>query len=558
LLIHEPAHAWPEQEADAVNTDDTALLRERIAQLEAELAQARAALARGSVSDARHLDLPSTAQELALERTEAALRSSEERYQTLLESIDVGFCIFEMLYDAGDEPVDYRWLETNPAFERHTGLVDAVGKTALELVPGLERHWVEIYGRIAKSGRPERFIQESGVMGRWFEVHALRIGEPEQRQVALLFNDVTERKRIEQALRESESRYRLLFDSMDEGFFLSEVIFAPDGQPVDILYLDANPAAIRMIGQDFRGRRLSEIDPGFEPYWVEIWGRVALTGEGERLVRYAAPLKAWYDFYVFPAGEPGGSRRVANVFQDITERKRVEDERERLLDEVRRRADRQQEFISLISHDLRTPLTAVQGYAQMIQRASERPEAVRRSAEAIFTATQRMNRMIQDLVDSSKLEEGQLRIERIPVDMASFVLEVKHRMSMVLNTKRVSVETPEVAPPALADPDGLERILTNLISNALKYSDEEVVVRVEGIDGAVKASVIDRGPGIPPADLPRLFDRYYRAEGARAAEGLGLGLYITKMLVEAHGGRVWVESEVGRGSSFHFTLQAQD
>jgi signal transduction histidine kinase len=167
-----------------------------------------------------------------------------------------------------------------------------------------------------------------------------------------------------------------------------------------------------------------------------------------------------------------------------------------------------------------------------------------------------MNRMIQDLVDSSKLEEGQLRIDRIPVDVASFALEVKHRMSMVLNMERASVETPEVAPPALADPDGLERILTNLISNALKYSDEEVVVRVEGIDGAVKVSVIDRGPGIPPADLPRLFDRYYRAEGARAAEGLGLGLYITKMLVEAHGGQIWVESEVGRGSTFSFTLPA--
>jgi PAS domain S-box-containing protein len=568
LRNHELASARPEQEADIVSTDEAALLRERIAELEAALAQAREDLARRDEPGARNSDIALDSIEDRSTRSrdnaipaggsdvlQQALRESEERYRTLLDSTNEGFCIFEMLFDADGKPIDYRWLETNPAFERHTGLVDAVGKTALELVPGLERHWVEIYGRVAKTGEPERFVQESRVMGRWFEVDALRIGAPEQRRVALLFNDITERKRVEEALRESEAKYRLLFDSMDEGFFLSEVIFDEDDQPVDILYLEANSAAIRMTGQDFRGRRLSEIDPGFEPYWVEIWGRVACTGKGERLERYAEPLKTWYDFHVFPAGEPG-DRRVANVFHDISERKRAEAERERLLDEVRRRADQQEEFISLISHDLRSPLTSIQGNAQMAQRSPDRPDVVRRSAEAIFTATQRMNRMIQDLVDSSKLEAGQLRMERIPLDVASLALEVKHRMSMALSTERVSVETPEVPPPALADPDRLERILTNLISNALKYADGEVLVRVEGADAVVKVSVIDRGPGISPSDQPHLFDRYYRTGAVGRAEGLGLGLYIARMLVEAHGGRIWVESDLGKGSTFSFTLPA--
>jgi PAS domain S-box-containing protein len=461
-----------------------------------------------------------------------------------------------MLFDADGMPIDYRWLETNPAFERHTGLVDAVGKTALELVPGLERHWVEIYGRVAMSGKPERFVQESKAMGRWFEVDALRIGKPEQRRVALLFNDITERKRVEEALRESEARYRTLFESIDEGYCIIEVLFDAMGRAYDYGFLETNPAFTKQTGLvDVIGKKIRELAPDHEEHWFETYGRIARTGEAERFEDLARALGRYYDVFAFRIGHPD-EHKVAVLFNDITERKWNEAERERLLEEVRRRADRQQEFISLISHDLRTPLTAIQGNAQMLQRASDKPEAVRRGAEAIFMATKRMNRMIQDLVDSSKLEEGQLRIDRIPVDVASFALEVKHRMSMVLNMERASVETPEVAPPALADPDGLERILTNLISNALKYSDEEVVVRVEGIDGAVKVSVIDRGPGIPPADLLRIFDRYYRAEGARAAEGLGLGLYITKMLVEAHGGQIWVESEVGRGSTFSFTLPA--
>jgi diguanylate cyclase len=134
-----------------------------------------------------------------------------------------------------------------------------------------------------------------------------------------------ERARAEAALRESEEKYRSLFESMDEGFFLAEVILAEDGRPVDILFLEANPAATRMVGQDFSGRRLSAIDPRFEPYWAGIWGQVARTGRGARLERFAAPLGAWYDFYTFPVGERG-NRRVATVFQDVSARKEIEEE----------------------------------------------------------------------------------------------------------------------------------------------------------------------------------------------------------------------------------------
>ncbi|MGF6182119.1 PAS domain S-box-containing protein [Massilia sp. UYP32] len=129
------------------------------------------------------------------------LRASEERYRTLFESVDQGFCIFETIFDAAGKAVDYRFLEMNPMFERHTGLVDAAGRTARELLPGLDDFWFETYGRVALTGIPARFENEAPAMGRWFDVYANRIGGPDSRKVALLFSDVSARKRSEEELR---------------------------------------------------------------------------------------------------------------------------------------------------------------------------------------------------------------------------------------------------------------------------------------------------------------------------------------------------------------------
>ena len=125
---------------------------------------------------------------------EDKLRRSEERYRTLFESIDEGFCIIEMIFDAAGQPVDYRFLETNPAFESQTGLHGAVGKTMRELVPGHEQHWFDTYGRVATTGEAVRFENEAKAMDRWFDVYAARLGEPGSDQVAVLFNDITQRR----------------------------------------------------------------------------------------------------------------------------------------------------------------------------------------------------------------------------------------------------------------------------------------------------------------------------------------------------------------------------
>jgi PAS domain S-box-containing protein len=134
-------------------------------------------------------------------------------YKTLFDSIDEGFCILEMLFDQQNNPVDYRFLETNSVFEVQTGLKDAVGKTARELVPNLEDHWFTIYGNVALTGEPIRFENHSEAMGRWFNVYATRIGGKTSRKVALLFSDITEQKKIAEELNESELRFRNLADT---------------------------------------------------------------------------------------------------------------------------------------------------------------------------------------------------------------------------------------------------------------------------------------------------------------------------------------------------------
>ena len=216
-------------------------------------------------------------------------------------------------------------------------------------------------------------------------------------------------------------------------------------------------------------------------------------------------------------------------------------------------------YIHAISHDLRNPLTAVLGHAQLLGHVLRQKALVdaAKSAEAIERSARRMAAMLGDLVESARLESGQVRLNCQPLDLRQHLQDLKDRLAGAMPTERITLVASEDVPSVLADVDRLERVLGNLLSNALKYSpgDTPVVVELARRGSEVVVTVSDRGPGIAPEELPHLFERYYRARRARQSrDGLGLGLYIAKGLIEAHGGRIWVESEVGKGSAFSFTL----
>jgi len=138
----------------------------------------------------------------ARKQAEKALRLSEERYRTLFKSMDEGFCIIEMIFNRHEKPVDWRFLEVNPSFEKQNGLQDATGKRMSELASGLEPYWYETYGQVARTGKPVRFVNEAKALGgRWFDLYAFRVGGPDSRKVAIIFTNITERKRSEEALR---------------------------------------------------------------------------------------------------------------------------------------------------------------------------------------------------------------------------------------------------------------------------------------------------------------------------------------------------------------------
>lgn len=233
-------------------------------------------------------------------------------------------------------------------------------------------------------------------------------------------------------------------------------------------------------------------------------------------------------------------------------RAHVEDELVVTIRRLRQTTEQREDLLRAVSHDLRNPLQIVLLQGQRLQRGAA-PGAGRHPTVAILAAARRMERMLRDLADAARSESGELELAATAVELRPFVEGFLDVSEGVLDRPRVENAVPASAPPVLADPDRLDRILVNLVGNALKYSQDRVVVSAE-VDGReVRVSVVDRGPGITPEDLPRIFERYYRGQ-RHEGEGLGLGLFIVRKLVEAHGGRIWADSKPGEGSTFTFTL----
>jgi signal transduction histidine kinase len=285
-----------------------------------------------------------------------------------------------------------------------------------------------------------------------------------------------------------------------------------------LLAEDENPVLRALHGETVQGVSLVIEPPGASQRWIRL---------------SAAPIH----------GAGGAIVGAVSNLTDVTEIQQLQAER--------------QDLLRAVSHDLRNPLQIVLLQAERLQRALPAESAKeRRSADAIANAARNMSAMIRDLVEAVRLESGRLTLEPETIALPSWIRERLGMAAGVLDTARVVYEFDPELPAVRADPARLDRIVTNLVGNALKYSDSarEVRVGARHSGAAVEVWVADRGVGVAPEDLPRIFERFYRGKLTSRSEGLGLGLFIVRMLVEAQGGEVRAESRVGEGSTFFFRL----
>jgi PAS domain S-box-containing protein len=366
--------------------------------------------------------------------------------------------------------------------------------------------------------------------------------------------DVTAEREVEAALREREERYRTLFESIDEGFCIIEVIFDGD-QPVDYRFLELNPAFARHTGlKDALGRRIREMVPDLETTWTAAMGLVATTRESTRFTEHAEPMDRWFDVFAFPVGMPE-QRRVAVIFTDVTERMALERDREAILERERRAREAAEAFLAVMSHELKTPVTTIYGTASLLSRSPDR-EDLRELLGDIQDEAEQLRRIIDDLLVLSGVERGLLNLAPEPILLQREIPEVVADIQRRFPGVTFKMVVPPGIPPVTADTTALRQVLYNLVSNAAKYAgaDGPVTIAVEDHGNRIAVAVLDEGPGVGD-DPAALFELFYRApHTAKRASGTGIGLYVASALLRAMHASIHAETRETGGAAFRFDL----
>ncbi len=338
---------------------------------------------------------------------------------------------------------------------------------------------------------------------------------------------------------QARAERQTLFNSMVEGVVLL------DSQGRVQLVNQSLEEQLQLTG-DVRGRTL-----------LEAFRRAELADlltqlHGERRVLnceldFTGPQPRWFEVNAATVFDRDGRTQGAIfVFHDLT--------RIRQLENTRR------EFVANVSHELRTPLSLIKGYVEtLLDGAKDDPELSAKFLRTIERHSNRLTNLIEDLLTISRLESGQITLQLRPVSIRPFVEDLLADQQQPAAERGVKIANEIPADlQATADPDRLEQVLVNLIQNAIKYGRQGGHVRLSGreLAGAIELCVVDDGPGIPAESRDRVFERFYRVDRARSRDtgGTGLGLAIVKHIVQSHGGKVWIESEQGRGTQFFFTL----
>jgi len=494
---------------------------------------------------------------------EGVLAESEARYRALFDAVDSGFCIVEMRFDAAGRAADYRFVEVNPAFGAQTGLHDVVGRWMSEIVPGHERFWFDTYGEVARTGRPVRFESGAVAMGRWFDVHALRVGEPEQHRVAVLFNDITDRRRAEttlQATAEEKTTERNLVWRASRDLL---VVCGFDG-----LFQTANDAWTETLGWD-----ISEVEGARFDTFVHPDDLDAVSAAFERVsgggvladvdvrVRTRDGGHRWFSWNAIPTGD-----RFYAAGRDVTDR--------RALEEQLRQSQKLEAVGQLtggVAHDFNNLLTVIKSSTDLLKRRDLAEERRQRYIGAISDTVDRAAKLTGQLLAFARRQA--LRPETFAVNHA--VTAVADMVGTLTGARiRVELDLPGEDRQDLhvnADPSQFDTALVNLVVNARDAMGGEGHLRIQlrraTLIPAVRAhprrrgdfvavSVSDTGSGIAPENLERIFEPFFTTKVV--GQGTGLGLSQVFGFAKQSGGEITVESALGDGSTFTVYLPRVD
>ncbi len=476
-----------------------------------------------------------------LYRPEVQRALSSGQGSTIRYSRTVGF---DMLYLAVPAQADGRTagvvrlslplqqVEANVARVRASVLVAGLGVAVLAGLLALL-----LAGRIAQPVRDLTAVVERIVAGD-LQARLFPSTRDEVGQLTLSFNRMADSMQQKMAALEQErSRLAAVLQHMADG-----VLFTDSEGHVLLL----NPAAALLLGAGepgVLGRTFAQVVRHHQ--LIDLWKRCQQTGqEQSELLEMGHPGRSM-QVIVTPLREAGAPAYLA-IFQDLT--------RLRQLERVRR------DFVSNVSHELRTPLAAIRAAADTLRGGAldDRP-AAERFVDRIEVEVNALTQLVEELLELARIESGQAPLQMQPVAMADLLLPPVERLRPQAERAglELRLDIPPDLPPALADPERARQVVLNLVHNAIKFTPAGwIAVSAERSGDELLIAVRDTGVGISADDLPRIFERFYKADRARSGGGTGLGLAIARHIVQGHGGRIWAESVEGRGSTFFFTLPA--
>jgi len=482
-------------------------------------------------------------------RAEELLRESEERYRLLFErSSDAIF-----LVDGNTG----RCLDGNSAAERLTGRsVEELGALEADELPLLDvvRQLQELpTGEEAPDLGEVTFTLPDGST----RTALLSVARLNQRLFFGIARDITERKRAEEILQDSEARLsnaQRLARLGNWDWDIKSSVLQLSEEARRILDIDSHdpvqPAEVlaRMIHPDDRDKAQKSIAQAlFEgrPYDHDF--RIVRQNGSEAVVHIRGEAVC---------DQSGAPVRASGTIQDITDLRDLE----RKVIEYQELNQVKSNLLSTVSHELRTPLSIIKGYSTLLLDYEDRlgAEEKREYLDSVDRATNRLTELVDHILDMSRLESGLLQLERTPVQISRLAREAVDEARLRAPNHRIRLRIDKRLPKVNADANRIRQVMDNVIDNAVKYSAEgtEISVSAERKVDELVVSVSDQGIGIPAADLDHVFDRMFRVQqGQRpSVEGAGLGLAICRGLVEAHGGHIWMESEEGKGSTCYFAL----